>query len=546
MFLFFVSERYIMSYTALYRRLRPENFDEIVGQKAIVETIKNQILNDRISHAYLFTGTRGTGKTSTARIFAKAINCENNVDGNPCGKCKSCIDIASDHSINIIEIDAASNNGVDNIRQINDEVRYTPTLGKYKVYIIDEVHMLSGGAFNALLKTLEEPPSHVKFILATTEPHKIPATILSRCQRYDFKRISTNDIFESLKAYCELENVAVEDDAVFYIAKSATGSMRDALSLLDQVLAIFSNEKLSLQKVLDLIGGANSEDLFSIAKYMMAGDVYSSLKIIDKVFKDGVELKSFVGSLIETFRNILIAKIDDGSDSIIDLSTDGLAKIKIMAEGSSVEVLTYIVNELSYLQRELKLSVNTRTLVEVGIIKICKFESGDRNIALEAKINAIEDRLKKGEFRLSSSSSVGEKKEDKKKEPKHRVLVKSAPEDILRVVEHFDDLIEATEKMDKYFLKMAKPINLGDDRLLIYCYEEVAKNHLSSEKSINLLKNILKNRYNKDFNLKIIGSSEYNKLVDTTLSKEESDQSADEVYMQLKDLINFKIEKAGN
>ena len=242
-----------MSYQALYRKFRPQEFDDVKGQDHIVTTLKNQIKADRIGHAYLFCGTRGTGKTTIAKIFAKAVNCEHPVDGSPCGECPTCRAIAAGNSMNVIEIDAASNNGVDNIRQIREEVEYRPTEGKYKVYIIDEVHMLSIGAFNALLKTLEEPPAYVIFILATTEAHKIPITILSRCQRYDFRRISIDTITARLRELMDAEQVTVEDRALRYIAKAGDGSMREALSLLDQCIAFYLGQELTYDKVLDTL-----------------------------------------------------------------------------------------------------------------------------------------------------------------------------------------------------------------------------------------------------------------------------------------------------
>ena len=249
----------IMSYTALYRKFRPSTFDQVKGQDHIVQTLKNQINANRIGHAYLFCGTRGTGKTSVAKIFAKAVNCEHPVDGSPCNECETCRGITNGSAMNVIEIDAASNNGVDNIRQIRDEIQYSPSSGKYTVYIIDEVHMLSIGAFNALLKTLEEPPAYVIFILATTEPHKIPITILSRCQRYDFKRISIDTIAARLSELMEKESIEVEDKAIRYVAKAADGSMRDALSLLDQCIAFYLGQKLTYDNVLDVLGAVDNE-----------------------------------------------------------------------------------------------------------------------------------------------------------------------------------------------------------------------------------------------------------------------------------------------
>ncbi len=262
-----------MSYTALYRKFRPQEFEDVKGQEHIVTTLKNQIKADRIGHAYLFCGTRGTGKTTIAKIFAKAVNCEHPVDGSPCGECPVCKAIAAGNSMNVIEIDAASNNGVDNIRQIREEVEYRPTEGKYKVYIIDEVHMLSIGAFNALLKTLEEPPSYVIFILATTEAHKIPITILSRCQRYDFRRISIETISARLMELMEKEQVTVEERAIRYIAKAADGSMRDALSLLDQCIAFYLGQDLTYDKVLETLGAVDTEIFSRLLRQILEKNV---------------------------------------------------------------------------------------------------------------------------------------------------------------------------------------------------------------------------------------------------------------------------------
>ena len=261
-----------MSYQALYRKFRPGEFGEVKGQEHIVTTLKNQIKADRIGHAYLFCGTRGTGKTTIAKILAKAVNCENPVDGGPCNECATCKSIANGTSMNVVEIDAASNNGVDNIREIRDEVQYSPTEGKYRVYIIDEVHMLSIGAFNALLKTLEEPPSYVIFILATTEAHKIPVTILSRCQRYDFKRITVSTITDRLRELADREGVDAEDKALTYIAKVADGGMRDALSLLDQCISFYMGQKLTYDNVLEVLGAVDTEIFSQVLILIIDGD----------------------------------------------------------------------------------------------------------------------------------------------------------------------------------------------------------------------------------------------------------------------------------
>lgn len=297
-----------MSYQALYRKFRPAEFEDVKGQDHIVETLKNQITADRVGHAYLFCGTRGTGKTTIAKIFAKAVNCENPTDASPCGQCKSCRAIASGASMNVIEIDAASNNGVDNIREIVDEVSYSPAEGKYKVYIIDEVHMLSIGAFNALLKTLEEPPEYVIFILATTEVHKIPITILSRCQRYDFKRIGIDTISDRLSELMEKEAIGVEPRALRYIAKTADGSLRDALSLLDQCIAFHFGRELTYDMVLDVLGAVDNEVFSRLLRHMIDQDVLGCISLLEEIVMQGRELTQFVSDYTWYLRNLLLVK----------------------------------------------------------------------------------------------------------------------------------------------------------------------------------------------------------------------------------------------
>ena len=283
-----------MSYTALYRKFRPDNFSDVKGQDHIVTTLTNQIKHNRIGHAYLFCGTRGTGKTTVAKILAKAVNCEHPVDGSPCNQCSMCKAIQAGTAMNVIEIDAASNNGVDNIREIREEVSYRPTEGKYKVYIIDEVHMLSTGAFNALLKTLEEPPSYVIFILATTEAHKIPITILSRCQRYDFHRITIDTIASRLEELLNIEGVEAEEKAVRYVAKAGDGSMRDALSLLDQCIAFYLGQTLTYDKVLEVLGAVDTEVFSKLLRRVIQGDVTGSIHILEELIVGGRELPFFM------------------------------------------------------------------------------------------------------------------------------------------------------------------------------------------------------------------------------------------------------------
>ena len=317
-----------MSYTALYRKFRPGCFQDVKGQDHIVTTLKNQLKADRIGHAYLFCGTRGTGKTSIAKLFAKAVNCENPIDGSPCNECVTCKAIQAGTSMNVIEIDAASNNGVDNIREIRDEVAYSPTEGKYKVYIIDEVHMLSIGAFNALLKTLEEPPSYVIFILATTESHKIPVTILSRCQRYDFRRISVETLADRLRELAEIEQIDVEDRALTYIAKVADGGMRDALSLLDQCIAFYLGEKLTYDNVLDILGAVDTEVFAEFLDKIADKQITDLMSMIEKLVMQGRELTQFVTDFTWYLRNLMLIQASPDVEDSLDMSTEGIARLK--------------------------------------------------------------------------------------------------------------------------------------------------------------------------------------------------------------------------
>lgn len=328
-----------MSYTALYRKWRPVSFDEVKGQDHIVKTLKNQITSGRIGHAYLFCGTRGTGKTSIAKIFAKAVNCESPVDGSPCGECSMCRQIASSASLNVVEIDAASNNGVENIRDIRDQVQYPPTEGRYRVYIIDEVHMLSIGAFNALLKTLEEPPSYVIFILATTEVHKIPITILSRCQRYDFKRITIDTISARLHELTQAEQIDVEERALRYVAKAADGSMRDALSLLDQCTAFHFGEKLTYDNVLEVLGAVDNSVFSSLFRAVTAGDTKGCIYTIEEMIIQGRDLTQMVNDFVWYMRNLLVVKTTDDAEDMLDMSSENIAILKEEAELTDSDTL---------------------------------------------------------------------------------------------------------------------------------------------------------------------------------------------------------------
>lgn len=385
-----------MGYTALYRKFRPDTFADVKGQDHIVTTLKNQINADRIGHAYLFCGTRGTGKTTIAKIFARAVNCEHPVGGNPCGECAACRAIAAGSSMNVIEIDAASNNGVDNIREIREEVSYSPAEGKYKVYIIDEVHMLSIGAFNALLKTLEEPPSYVIFILATTEAHKIPVTILSRCQRYDFRRISQETILSRLQDLMKQEHVDAEERALRYVAKKGDGSMRDALSLLDQCIAFYLGETLTYDKVLEVLGAVDTDVYSDLLRKILSENVVEVISTLEKLIMKGTDLTQFVSDFTWYLRNLMLLKASDEMEDVLDVSTENLMQLKEEAALVREDTLMRYIRIFSELSNSIRYSTNKRVMLEMVLIKICKPEAERDELSLVERIRKLEKRLEQG------------------------------------------------------------------------------------------------------------------------------------------------------
>ena len=384
-----------MSYVALYRKFRPSVFDDVRGQDHIVRTLRNQVLTGRLQHAYLFCGTRGTGKTSVAKILARAVNCENPVNGNPCGECASCRSIADGTSMNVIEIDAASNNGVDNIRDIIEEVQYRPTTGQYKVYIIDEVHMLSAGAFNALLKTLEEPPSYVMFILATTEAGKIPVTILSRCQRYDFHRISTDVIASRLRELTDREGVEAEEKALRFIARAGDGSMRDALSLLDRCIAFYMDEALTYEKALKALGEADTEVFRKLTEAVLAGRAGEAVALFGREMADGVETGQFISDYIWYLRGLMLTAVSPGADiqEMIDVSSEQLLEMQDMATEAGADVLIRCIYILSDLQSRLRYATNRRVLAEIAILQMARPQGEQTGEALYGRVLQLETKV---------------------------------------------------------------------------------------------------------------------------------------------------------
>ena len=389
-----------MAYIALYRKYRPQKFSDVVGQEHIEKTLKNQIINNRIGHAYLFSGGRGSGKTSTAKILARAVNCLNPVDGEPCNECEICKNAINGSLVDIVEMDAASNNGVDNIRDIREEVEFIPTSSKYKVYIIDEVHMLSTGAFNALLKTLEEPPAHVIFILATTEPQKLPATILSRCQRFDFKRLSPSNIMKRLKYICEDSNIKIEENALRMISNLADGAMRDAISILDRCVSD-GEEIITEEKIRELSGVPEFEYLYDITKYMALKNQEELLKVCSRLVSDGKDVNFFIWELIKFQRDIAMFMIDE---NLINYSEDEKQKISELSKLADKKYFLDIIAKLSELQNSMKWATERSIIFEAGLIRLCS-----ENVAVTYTQPTVKKQQLITENANSLNADLGEK-----------------------------------------------------------------------------------------------------------------------------------------
>lgn len=463
-----------MSYTALYRKFRPTTFREVKGQDAIVTTLQNQIKAGRIGHAYLFCGTRGTGKTTSAQILARAVNCEHPVDGNPCGECAMCRSIAAGTSMNVIEIDAASNNGVDNIREIVDEVRYSPTEGKYKVYIIDEVHMLSAGAFNALLKTLEEPPSYVIFILATTEVHKIPITILSRCQRYDFRRITVGEIADRLKELVTAEGIAVEDKALRYVATAADGSLRDGISLLDQCIAFYLGETLTYDKVLEVLGTVDVAVFGALMKTIRQGDVAGCLRQLEQIVARGRELTQFTVDFTWYLRNLLLANTSEEMTDTMEIPSDYRAEFLEEARRAEPEHLIRYIRIFSDLTNKIRYASQKRVLVEVALIRICKPQMEPQYDAMEERLEKLEQAVEQGSFvsRPVQGETAFETERETEQgipEAEAAVLAAALPEDIRELAKNWGSISAKLPGHLKTSVSSARPsIGQNNEFLLVF------------------------------------------------------------------------------
>ncbi|MFQ9932891.1 MAG: DNA polymerase III subunit gamma/tau [Lachnospiraceae bacterium] len=512
-----------MSYTALYRKFRPDTFEDVKGQEHIVTTLKNQINADRIGHAYLFCGTRGTGKTTVAKILAKAVNCENLKDGSPCNECPVCRAITSGASMNVIEIDAASNNGVDNIREIREEVQYPPTEGRYKVYIIDEVHMLSIGAFNALLKTLEEPPSYVIFILATTEAHKIPVTILSRCQRYDFKRISIDVISDRIRELTEKENVDIEEKAVRYIAKAADGAMRDALSLLDRCIAFYLGEKLTYDKVLEILGAVDTSVFSNMLRYILNGNVTGAISSLDDIIMSGRDLSQFITDFTWYLRNILLIKSSDGEVSeIIDVSSDKMEELRQDGAMADENTLMRYIRILSELGNQLKFATSKRVLAEIAVVKMIKPVMETDLSSVINRIANIERKIESGSIIETLDVPAGENnkalpqnKEEASGRKQERKLDIAVPEDVQNVVNNWNRIENKIGGMAKAALKQGRFTCQGDNRLIIQFEDSTTYGMVSDSGITAQIENIIAEETGKSIKVEIKLSEGENKQEDS-------------------------------
>lgn len=517
-----------MSYTALYRKFRPGEFEEVKGQDAIVKTLKNQIVAGRVGHAYLFCGTRGTGKTTVAKIFAKAVNCEHPVDGSPCGECAACRNIAAGASMNVIEIDAASNNGVDNIREIREEVAYRPTEGKYKVYIIDEVHMLSIGAFNALLKTLEEPPEYVIFILATTEAHKIPVTILSRCQRYDFRRITIDTIAARLQDLIQREGWDVEERAVRYIAKAADGSMRDGLSLLDQCVAFYIGERLTYERVLEVMGAVDTEMFSRLLREVLAMDVTRVIQTVEELVMQGRELSQLAADFTWYLRNLLLVKCSGDMEDVLDVSAENLAQLKEEAQMVENDTLIRYIRTFSDLSNQLRYATQKRVLLEVTLIRLCRPAMEQSADSLLDRIRALEKQVKEGLDRMPEQKVVyvsgeGLQKEERKKPE----LPKALSEDVKAVVKDFRTIVNDASPMLRMYLKRTR-LSAGEgNRLLIVAPDEMSAGVLGTEEHKEEVRQLIADKIGKEIEIEV-------RQVETGRKFEES-------FVDIENLIHMEI-----
>ena len=530
---------------SLYRKYRPLTFDSVVGQQHIVSTLEHAITEGRLSHAYLFCGPRGTGKTTMARILAKALLCRNaeaaRAEGAsgcmPDGTCEECELIAEGNHPDVYELDAASRTGVDNVREeIINSVNFAPVRGKYKIYIIDEVHMLTTAAFNALLKTLEEPPAYVIFILATTEAHKIPITILSRCQRYDFHRISIDTITDRLAELMRTEQVDVEERALRYVAKAGDGSMRDALSLLDQCIAFHLGEKLTYENVLEVLGAVDTEVFSALLRQVLAKDVTGAIRTVDHLVDQGRELGQMVNDFTWYMRNLLLIQSADDMEEVLDMSADHLAALKEEAQMVEPETLIRYIRIFSELSSQIRYAAQKRILLEIAIIKLCRPQMEKDLSALNERMDDMEQKLESGAFVSAAPQSAAVPAAGGTQAPAAQAqektqLPKAIPEDIKQVMNNWRSVISEMGGITRQYLNQAVP-TLGPAGELLLVFDDAnAFAYLSDNKAgcIDHLKEMIAQRCAKQ--------------VEVQLRLNEGGRSAANTVPDLRQLINFDIEE---
>ena len=528
-----------MAYTALYRKFRPQRFADVIGQEHIVRTLKNQMKTGRVSHAYLFCGTRGTGKTSTAKIFARAINClQPTEDGEPCNVCAVCEDILAGRSVNVIEIDAASNNSVDDIREIREEVKYPPAQGRFKVYIIDEVHMLSNSAFNALLKTLEEPPAHVIFILATTDPQRVPATILSRVQRFDFRRITTEDIAAALTGYLAQEGHNVAPDAVRYVAHLGDGSMRDSLSILDQCLAFFSGEEVTLEKVQDIMGAVDQSVFFETSEALSRWDAKRLMELVEEMLLAGRDVKQFVAEMLLHLRNLLMAATLPDPKRVLDLSAEDAERLKAAAKLLSAEEIIYLIRKFSDLQAELRYAPNERILLEVELLKLCAPWTEKDLTTVMARVGELERKVREG---VQMVAVAGQAPAAPKEPPKPKRKPPALPEDRQKIKEQWHIL--RTQVENPVLRGMLNEVEIGfkeDDFVYLICEYSALEGMLQSK--LDEIAALFEKETGKSFELRMTTKDEYEKWYEMTYGKGED--AAEEYDAEFASLMGTYLPEA--
>ena len=529
----------------LYRKYRPLDFDTVVGQDVIVKTLRNQILKGSIAHAYLFCGTRGTGKTTIAKIFARAINCPNENNGNPCNECNACKSALDGANYNILEMDAASNRGVEDIRKITEAISYPPINDqKYKVFIIDEAHALTDTAVQAFLKSLEEPPEYVVFILATTDPNKLPETILSRCQKYNFKRISVDEIVEYLKKICVEEKIDIDDDALVFIAEKSDGSMRESISKLDRCRAYAPNDKFDKEKVINLLGVVGDDEYRNLTKYVNEGNIHESFKIISECIDKGKDINQFANDFIWHLRNLLIVKDLKEPVETLNITRSNFDKLKKESEAISKDVLIYFIEELSKTTNIMKYDENRRVLLETAIIRLATPESNFLESAVMARLKKMEEAQSSGTYvKIDSKVDNTEKKEEKKEEPNKKItsmkLKEATFEEIKKVSESWQTIISSLDRYEKIWIEKSKPYPTSESGTGFI--EVVTNDEMEYEilKKDNKLKKVEEDL--KEATLKIIGKEIVYKIInkkDAEYDVEvayELDAASDKIAMPIED-----------